>query len=165
MPTLAEFLKKEMAEKHLSQSDLARQIGVYPDYVRRWISGDVPKPDKCAQIAEALGMPVSAIMQMAGYPGDTGVLSDDPEKEQALRLFERILDETARRHWYKLARLARASAEVLNDEPQGDSDDNPKVEIIHRASGLEHERGESASLSAARMRRSAHAGTAVMLPA
>jgi transcriptional regulator with XRE-family HTH domain len=69
--TLAEFLRIEMRRKHLNQSELARVLGVYPNYVQRWINGYKPRPEQCARIAEALGISANQVMQMAGYPVDT----------------------------------------------------------------------------------------------
>jgi transcriptional regulator with XRE-family HTH domain len=90
---LAEFLRSEMETKHLSKSELARRIGVYPDYVRRWLNGDIPQPERCKQIGDALGLSPNTIMRMAGYPVEDGVPSADPKKAADVMEMGRILDE------------------------------------------------------------------------
>jgi transcriptional regulator with XRE-family HTH domain len=62
MATVAEFLRSEMASRGWSQSEMGRRIGVYPEYVRRWLAGEVPRPEKCGMIAKGLGLPISMVM-------------------------------------------------------------------------------------------------------
>lgn len=70
VPRLAEYLRREMETGRLNQSEFARKLGVYPDYVRRWLRGDRPRPEHCAQIADALGLRRTEVLQLAGYPVD-----------------------------------------------------------------------------------------------
>ena len=43
--TLAEALLAEMAQRKLSQSDVARELAVGPTRVNRWLKGGEPEPD------------------------------------------------------------------------------------------------------------------------
>lgn len=52
----------------LNQSELSRKIGVTPDYVRRWLRGERPRPEACALIADALGLRRTEVLKLAGYP-------------------------------------------------------------------------------------------------
>lgn len=112
MVALSEFLKEEMRARHLSQSELARRIGVYPDYIRRWMDGDIPQPKKCEQIAVGLGMPISTVMQMAGYPVDEGQ-DADPQWEATQRELKLIFDMFERDRWANLTNVVRAVAPLV----------------------------------------------------
>ncbi len=140
MGPLADYLRAEMDRARLSQSEMARRIGVYPDYIRRWLAGDIPRPEKVGQIAEALGVPISQIQQLAGYPVDESRKVTDPEKEAALREFERILDESPRRYWTGLTTVTRGAAQALSADVERDpaehqGNDNGRDNV--KQSGLE----------------------------
>ncbi len=124
MGPLAEFLRAEMDRRRLSQSELARRIGVYPDYVRRWLGGDIPRPDKIGLIAEGLGVPISQVQELAGYPVDESRKVVDPEKEAALREFEHILDESPRRYWTGLTTVTRGAAQALTADVERDPEEH-----------------------------------------
>lgn len=128
MVSLAEFLRTEMETKHLSQSELARRIDVTPDYVRRWINGDIPRPEKCAQVADNLGVPRSTVLRMAGYPVDEQP-DADPEWEVMQRELRAIYESWDRSRWRDLldahravANLARSGAQSSMEEAAHYSD-------------------------------------------
>jgi transcriptional regulator with XRE-family HTH domain len=54
-------LQDYLAESSLTQSQFARQIGVKPETIRRYIAGErIPDRDKMAKIALATGCRVTA---------------------------------------------------------------------------------------------------------
>jgi transcriptional regulator with XRE-family HTH domain len=52
--TLAEALLAEMAQRHMSQSDVARELDVGPTRVNRWIKGGEPEPDAFDKLVKFL---------------------------------------------------------------------------------------------------------------
>ncbi|MDQ1438974.1 MAG: helix-turn-helix protein [Acidimicrobiaceae bacterium] len=55
----------------MNQRDLAAQLGVKQQTVSRWESGTaLPRPDRVAQLAKALGMNRGDLLHLAGYLGD-----------------------------------------------------------------------------------------------
>jgi len=118
--SLAEFLRNEMQRKHLSQSEMARRLDVYPNYVQRWIKGDKPRPEQCAKIADGLGLTANQVMQMAGHPVETNAPEVDPEKQAAVMAMERILDEVPRNRWRSIVAITRGVVQSLEDEIERD---------------------------------------------
>jgi transcriptional regulator with XRE-family HTH domain len=67
----AETLRSRRAELRLNQRDLAAQLGVKQQTVSRWESGTaLPRPDRVAQLAKALGVNRADLLQLAGYLGE-----------------------------------------------------------------------------------------------
>jgi transcriptional regulator with XRE-family HTH domain len=73
----ADTLRSRRAELRLNQRDLAAQLGVKQQTVSRWESGTaLPRPDRVAQLAKALGFNRGDLLRLAGYIGE----GDDVEK-------------------------------------------------------------------------------------
>lgn len=123
MVTLAEFLRTEMATKHLTQSELARRIDVSPDYVRRWINGDIPRPEKCALIADGLGVQRNTIMGMAGYPVDDSTDEQDTQWELMQRELREIYASWDRSKWNDLLAAHKAVASLVRPAQHGSTED------------------------------------------
>lgn len=69
----AEVLSEVMKERDLSQTDLAKAVGVTPQAVQQWCSGKtVPRGDKLVRLAEYLSLS-PAVLQF-GTDGATGRL-------------------------------------------------------------------------------------------
>jgi transcriptional regulator with XRE-family HTH domain len=62
------FLQEQMKARDLSIMDLARRAGVVHPMVVRWVQGEnLPNPESCRRIAQALDIPHSAVLEMAGH--------------------------------------------------------------------------------------------------
>lgn len=73
----ADTLRSRRAELRLNQRDLAAQLGVKQQTVSRWESGTaLPRPDRVAQLAKALGFNRGDLLRLAGYIGE----GDDVER-------------------------------------------------------------------------------------
>lgn len=62
-------LKQILKEKHISGSELARRMGVAPQYIHGAIRGDVSlSVKKCREVADILGIPLAALFDGYGEP-------------------------------------------------------------------------------------------------
>ena len=62
-------LKQILKDRHMSGSELARRMGVAPQYVHGAIRGDVSlSVKKCKEIAEILDIPLAALFDGYGEP-------------------------------------------------------------------------------------------------
>jgi transcriptional regulator with XRE-family HTH domain len=61
---LGKMLKQRREEKHLTQAQLAHQVGVSQTYIAKLESGDKKNPtlDLLKNIAKALGVPVTELL-------------------------------------------------------------------------------------------------------
>jgi len=61
------YLQRRMTELGLQVDELARQVGVSPSSIRRWVSGQrVPSKANCDRIAQALGDEPDSVRLSAG---------------------------------------------------------------------------------------------------
>lgn len=69
---LGKIIESIRLAKGLSQSDLARALQVSPQAVQKWEAGGMPRPSRLADIAAALGVSVTFLLdqesQVFGYP-------------------------------------------------------------------------------------------------
>jgi transcriptional regulator with XRE-family HTH domain len=62
------WLRKEMAERRLSQSEMGRRANILPSVISRWLAGEYgPDPGSCLKIANALGVDPQYVMSLAGH--------------------------------------------------------------------------------------------------
>lgn len=72
MKTWAEWLAKELAERGWRQADLVRESrgAIKPDRVSKWLAGkEMPSFNSALITADALGVPQSKALQVAGFDG------------------------------------------------------------------------------------------------
>lgn len=96
--SFGEWLLGEITAAGESQAWLARQVGVSPSSVSRWINGeDLPSEENCRRIARAINRPEDEVRERAGYPpvSDPAV---DPTIWTKLREIERELPPRAAQH-------------------------------------------------------------------
>ncbi|WP_051914544.1 helix-turn-helix transcriptional regulator [Thermorudis peleae] len=81
------WLVRRRAELGLSQTELARRLGVSQPTVARWESGEhVPEIATLVRLAETLGLHV-ALEIVPAHPGEgTAVVEEDAETPQGARL-------------------------------------------------------------------------------
>lgn len=74
-----EFIRVRREAKGWNQRDLAIRLGVKQQTVSRWESGiAVPRPDRCLQLADALGVPRPEVLRLAGYLDPAAAGAPDP---------------------------------------------------------------------------------------
>jgi transcriptional regulator with XRE-family HTH domain len=78
---LQNLIRDELARRDQTISDLARKIGSQPSLVSRWMQGQRPNTESLALIADALGLDVLHLLNLAGHIppgviGDEGVGDD-----------------------------------------------------------------------------------------
>ncbi|MEY2434339.1 MAG: helix-turn-helix protein [Acidimicrobiaceae bacterium] len=65
---LHEELRTRRVELHISQAELATRLQVSQQTISRWESGATsPGPRRIAELADALGLNLSALLRSAGY--------------------------------------------------------------------------------------------------
>ena len=68
MSLLGETIKIRREERGFDQEELAGKVGVSQQTVSRWEKGQaVPRPQRVAQLADALGLDVTRLHRFAGY--------------------------------------------------------------------------------------------------
>lgn len=83
----ARWLVRRRAELGLSQTALARRLGVSQPTVARWESGEhVPEITTLVRLAETLGLHVALEIVPARPAGGTTVVEEDVETSQGVRL-------------------------------------------------------------------------------
>jgi len=80
---LKEILRASREERGLSQEELARQVGVHRNSVKKWERGATPGLEIVAKLAAALGIPISRLVPHAGRP-------DSPELQAARDLVKKL---------------------------------------------------------------------------
>lgn len=74
----SEWLTDAIYSRRWGPSDLARHTGVSATAVQKWLSGESrPYPKTCYAIAEALGIPVQEVLDLAGYKTKPVVIPPD----------------------------------------------------------------------------------------
>lgn len=93
---IAAFLRQQL-DTGLTRAELARRIGVHQSYITRWLSGTLPEVAQCHQIADALGVPRSVVLQIAGreQAGESSADELEPDKVAALATATRFIWEWA----------------------------------------------------------------------
>lgn len=67
-PQISEFLSRELKERSISQSDLARNAGLGTASISKWLSGTaVPDEKSCLKIAVALRDDPIRLLKLAGH--------------------------------------------------------------------------------------------------
>lgn len=94
--TLQDFLQEQMRRYGWNRAQLAKHIGVDPNYVTRWLGGDAPRPPACQMIARAFDLPDEQVLKMAGHiAGEVGDVQpraiEDPGLEAILAEVRGIL--------------------------------------------------------------------------
>lgn len=82
------WLAKQMDRKNLSQSELARRIGVTRQAVNHLLSGatDEPSVDTLKKLAEILGVPIVEVLRVAyDLP-----INEQPETEWGIRWSKKL---------------------------------------------------------------------------
>lgn len=105
--TFGEWLDRELAKKGWKPADIARSSGIYPSTISKYRNGvQVPHEQQARQLAEALGVPLSEVLEAAGK--GRGLRSGQSMSRQAIDLVARIPDD--------LLPLALPYLESLADE-------------------------------------------------
>lgn len=87
-----EWLDRELAKKGWKPADIARQSGIYPSTISKYRNGvQVPHEHQARQLAEALGVPLSEVLEAAGK--GRGLRSGQSMSRQAIDLVARIPDD------------------------------------------------------------------------
>lgn len=82
----ANWLQRELDAVDWTGSDLARKMDVFPSLIRKWLTEQqLPKPKQCAMLAEALNLPLDAVLDAAGHRGRAG-LPESAERREAYDL-------------------------------------------------------------------------------
>ena len=68
--SLATLVRRQREQLHLSQSELAKQVGVSRSAISELEAGRIMQPRAAmfARLAKALGIPAAALLAAAGYP-------------------------------------------------------------------------------------------------
>lgn len=90
-------LRRQLEIKNISQSDLARRMGVTRQSVSRWANGEPPAMTKIIVIAEALNCPVEDLIQ-----------NEKPSGEVEIAQIYRDLDEEHQRQLLDFGRWLNA---------------------------------------------------------
>ena len=79
----ADWFRKQLDRRDLSQADFARLIDMSTGTVSNWATGRrVPDPASCDLIADALGLDLDLVLWQAGHrPPTKEVNPDDPKME------------------------------------------------------------------------------------
>lgn len=104
MATFADTLKALLAERGMSQAELARRVGVTAQAVSGWVAGGVtPTHENIVRIEEEAGAEKGSLLSAAGY---SAVKAGGPTVESLLRSDNGISAEDKRvfLHLLKLAR-------------------------------------------------------------
>jgi hypothetical protein len=83
---VSQVLKQALDEAHLHVNDLAKQIGVDPKTVRRWIAGRLPYPRHRRKVSEILGLnetdlwPQTLTQPTLSEPPSTKIIATYPHR-------------------------------------------------------------------------------------
>lgn len=94
------FLADELNERHWSKVEFCERAGVSTDTIGSWLYHEnrTPKPDKCALIAQGLGVPLWRVLEAAGHPYDGMLGVPRSAARRALwRKIERMSDDEVER--------------------------------------------------------------------
>lgn len=68
IPTLVNFLDFELGLRDMTYYSLAKELGIAHATLNRWITGeDKPEVKSCLKLAKWFNLPVSVVIEMAGY--------------------------------------------------------------------------------------------------
>jgi transcriptional regulator with XRE-family HTH domain len=136
---IREFLEGRIAAGE-TKSDIGRRVGVHPSYVTRWLSGSAPEPRQCRSIADSYGLPLTAVLAMAGhYEEVTG--ASDPEREVYRREIDAIFDSFDRSKWADLTATLKGVSSLVSPSPKDNAGGTPqrsRAEITLEEPRLEH---------------------------
>lgn len=124
---IREFLQRRI-DAGESKSDIGRRLGVHQSYITRWLTGMVPDPKACRLIAEGYGLPVNAVLEMAGHVEPTTQGDDpvDPEWEVMQRELREVFESFERSRWSDLRDFVKAGASLLRPELHSSPDPSPQ---------------------------------------
>lgn len=111
---LPELLKREMARREWTQSDLAHRLNKPPSMVSRWLMGQQPSTQSCDVIADTLGMDLDTILVLAGHRPSPVRFDPNDRVGELLALAKRV-------DWSQPGRLktVRTILEMYLDEDRG----------------------------------------------
>lgn len=106
----ASRLAEAMRESGVTAADMARNIGISPQSVQQWLSGEtMPRPNRLTKIAAIVGMTVTELMEVASKDDDLGV---DPLTDILLQYSDAMRAHTeATKTAHAARRRARAAFE------------------------------------------------------
>ena len=85
-----QWLRAQLERVGITQTELARQMGVTQPMVSSWVTGDKrPSPANCDRIAEALVLDVDVVLTKAGYRPRL-VTDDEPAIREMVELLRHI---------------------------------------------------------------------------
>lgn len=86
------YLTAILKQRHWTQTDLGREIGVDQSQVSKWARGSrVPDVPHAKAIAEALGLPPYEVLRMAAHVPDELLIPDEhPERARIKALIDRL---------------------------------------------------------------------------
>lgn len=89
----AEFLDELIADRGISQSDIARALGVSPSRVSEWKNGKArPQPENLARMARTLALDLDVLLALCKYPTGTKAASD-PDENELLAIYRLVPSE------------------------------------------------------------------------
>jgi transcriptional regulator with XRE-family HTH domain len=102
---LVDWLRHQLTEKQLSQSELARRSNISHATISRVLSKKQPQTyDLCIAIADGLGEPRAVVLDLAGLLPDLPDYKLTPEIIEWLQLFEQMSEEDREELW-KIGRI------------------------------------------------------------
>jgi transcriptional regulator with XRE-family HTH domain len=91
---LGEALRRTRALVDVSQSELARRLGVSPQYVNRWEAGGRRiDPETVEQAERLLGVRRGTVWRLAGFVEDEGLVDLDLLGVEAARIVRAVIRE------------------------------------------------------------------------
>ncbi|WP_232036135.1 LexA family protein [Burkholderia stabilis] len=126
-------IAKAREEAGLSQSDLARELGISPQAVQKWESGGKPRPNRLSQIAAILGTSVRNLIRNTPYeeafavdlPIDEVALTEAKARAKAERRETRQIEKAAYVGKLPLISWVQAGdwSEIVDNFHPGDAED------------------------------------------
>lgn len=89
---LTTWLGMMLKQRYWSQADLARELGVEPSQVSKWVRGTrTPDVAHCRGIADAFAVPACEALALAGrVPSDLRIPTSHPVRDRLHLLIDRV---------------------------------------------------------------------------
>ncbi len=137
---LHRLIRAGIDRKGISQAAFAREVGVSPTLVSRWLNDEepvIPSPVNCIRIADVLELDRRIILEMAGhYEEGPTAEPTDPQWELVQRQVREIFDQFDRAQWDELTKLIEAGLSFWRRPSENISrppPENPPTEEVIRS--------------------------------
>lgn len=109
------WLRSEMRERNLSQSEASRRAGLHQNAISEIVNGKVKEVSlkTCKALAKYFGVPTEEVLRLAGHLNSVG---DDPSLRELLEIATMLTDEDR----YELVELARFWSSWQHADKSGD---------------------------------------------